>query len=141
MANSVSFLCASHIAVITHIAAFHHRQMLQETKCKAEQLEEMASERTVGAKKSSGCCLHPQDERTVCWEPLHSAAAFCHRCSRLVLTVGRQRSSRTRRRIRRKWDDREEALRAPWTINSPDVSLDFLHFDRNPTSGSCRCCP
>lgn len=116
-------------------------QMFQKTKCKAEQLEEEASRRTMGARES-GCCLHPQDDWTFCWEALHSAGALCHRPSWLDPAVGTNRGSRTLWWFYRKCDNREEALRAVWTIKPPDVSLHFLRFDRDTTSDSCcRCCP
>lgn len=139
--HKFSFLCACDIAVIAQMAAINHGQMFQKTKCKAEQLEEEASKRTMGARKSSGCCLHPQDEWTFCWEALHAAGAFFHCPSGLNPAVGTNRGSRTLRWFYRKWDDREEALRAVWTVKPPDVSLYFLRFDRETNSDSCCCCP
>lgn len=109
--------------------------------CKAKQLEEEASQRTMGARKSSGCCLRPQDDWSLCWEALHSRGDFCHHSSWLDAAVGTDRGSRTWQRCYRKWDDREEALSAVWRIKPPDSSLYFLRFDRNTTSDSCCCYP
>lgn len=131
--HTLSFLCSGDIAVITQMAAINHGQMFQKTKGKARQLEEEASKRTIRAKKSSGCCLHPQDDWTFCWEGLQSPSLLTG-----PWRSGTQTCSRTLRWFYRKRDDREEALRDARTINS--YPFNFLLFDRCTTSGPCCCC-